>query len=81
MEQRVHSDPGADPRLIRISVGVEDLEVRSQQTCAAPAVPLSRSSPLTGPQGRPAQGFPGDREGDSGEAVAGGAVLGTCGAV
>ncbi|KAI1796290.1 cystathionine gamma-synthase [Ganoderma leucocontextum] len=26
MEQRVHSDPGADPRLIRISVGVEDLE-------------------------------------------------------
>lgn len=27
IEQRVHSDPGADPRLIRISVGVEDLEV------------------------------------------------------
>ncbi|KAJ8523464.1 hypothetical protein ONZ45_g55 [Pleurotus djamor] len=26
MEQRVQSDPGADPRLIRISVGVEDLE-------------------------------------------------------
>ncbi|KAI0375737.1 cystathionine gamma-synthase [Pilatotrama ljubarskyi] len=26
IEQRVHSDPGADPRLIRISVGVEDLE-------------------------------------------------------
>ena len=29
IEQRVHSDPGADPRLIRISAGVEDLEVRS----------------------------------------------------
>ena len=29
IEQRVHSDPGADPRLIRISVGVEELEVRS----------------------------------------------------
>lgn len=26
MEQRVQSDPGADPRLIRISVGVEELE-------------------------------------------------------
>ncbi|KAH9943348.1 cystathionine gamma-synthase [Epithele typhae] len=26
IEQRVHSDPGADPRLIRISVGAEDLE-------------------------------------------------------
>ncbi|KAI0650648.1 cystathionine gamma-synthase [Trametes meyenii] len=26
IEQRVHSDPGADPRLIRISVGVEDFE-------------------------------------------------------
>ncbi|GBE79576.1 Uncharacterized trans-sulfuration enzyme [Sparassis crispa] len=26
IEQRIQSDPGADPRLIRISVGVEDLE-------------------------------------------------------
>ncbi|KAI0921302.1 hypothetical protein AcW1_004678 [Taiwanofungus camphoratus] len=26
IEQRVQSDPGADPRLVRISVGVEDLE-------------------------------------------------------
>ncbi|KAF4602184.1 hypothetical protein EYR40_005388 [Pleurotus pulmonarius] len=26
IEHRIHSDPGADPRLIRISVGVEDLE-------------------------------------------------------
>ncbi|KAI0832521.1 cystathionine gamma-synthase [Trametes gibbosa] len=26
IEQRIHSDPGADPRLIRISVGVEDVE-------------------------------------------------------
>ncbi|KAI0638281.1 cystathionine gamma-synthase [Trametes polyzona] len=26
IEQRIHSDPGADPRLIRISIGVEDVE-------------------------------------------------------
>ncbi|EIW61274.1 cystathionine gamma-synthase [Trametes versicolor FP-101664 SS1] len=26
IEQRIHSDPGADPRLIRISVGIEDVE-------------------------------------------------------
>lgn len=30
IEQRVQSDPGADPRLIRISVGVEDVEVTYQ---------------------------------------------------
>ena len=54
MEQRVHSDPGADPRLIRISVGVEDLEVRSQRTrlcssAAAPAEPIfyGRTSRMT----------------------------------
>lgn len=28
IEHRCTSDPKADPRLIRISVGVEDLEVR-----------------------------------------------------
>jgi hypothetical protein len=31
MEQRQRSDPEADPRLIRISVGVEDLEVDVSQ--------------------------------------------------
>lgn len=27
MEHRINSDPGADPGLVRLSVGVEDLEV------------------------------------------------------
>lgn len=29
IERRLHSDPGADPKLIRVSVGVEELEVSS----------------------------------------------------
>lgn len=36
IEQRVHSDPGADPRLIRISVGAEDLEVRALYAAERP---------------------------------------------
>lgn len=27
IERRLHSDPGADPKLIRVSIGVEELEV------------------------------------------------------
>jgi cystathionine beta-lyase/cystathionine gamma-synthase len=27
VERRLNSDPGADPRLIRLSIGVEEVEV------------------------------------------------------
>jgi len=30
IERRLDSDPGADPTLIRVSVGVEELEVSSE---------------------------------------------------
>ncbi len=83
MEQRVHSDPGADPRLIRISVGVEDLEVctvfAASLCCSVPAdsEPILSSdrtlkTTCAGPSRRSSS-----RLGRG--CSAGGAVLGTCG--
>lgn len=30
VEQRLRSDPGADPKLIRLSIGVEDVKVSTE---------------------------------------------------
>ena len=57
IEQRVHSDPGADPRLVRISVGVEDLEV-SLLACPFSSFRCPDPSPK-GPEGRLAAGVQG----------------------
>lgn len=57
IEQRVQSDPGADPRLIRISVGVEDIEVWPVRlhVSAGSYLPLDT---LLGPQSRFESGLP-----------------------
>lgn len=58
IEQRSTVDANADPRLVRISVGVEDLEVGSSIVnmfeCVFSLVKLS------GPEGRSAPGLPKD---------------------
>lgn len=57
IEQRIHSDPGADPRLIRISVGIEDVEVRYGNLDLIRVLIFICH---TGPQERPEEGLPGD---------------------
>ena len=67
IEQRVHSDPGADPRLIRISVGVEDLEVKCFPV--DPRGQLWTTALVTGSQGRSTAGIPDDCAGPEGQTV------------